>query len=258
MFDPSLGNQGGPLERLTEAVADDTLELSSSAIENGMGSEKVQCYEAGSGFRPRPGWGKFFASGLMEMTEEPRSAGIVGVLGESFGPRGSSDAGTGGFIAKKFADERDDFVFVAIADEVDAFLKTEVGKFAGQRGKKEGAGSEYFEDTEVGVLRIIIAADVDDDPGSAINIGDFFKGVVTGKIVGAELGCEAGEPPSTAAIDVTRGLADPAEFEIAGELGAIKKFAADGIGKKKSAGMASTGEEPVVSGMENGDVIEKV
>ena len=138
------------------------------------------------------------------------------MLGESFGASGSSNAGTGGFIAKKFADKRDDFVFAAVADEVDAFFKAEIGKFAGQRGKKEGAGGEYFEDTEVGVLRIVVAADVDHDPGPAINIGDFFKGVVTRKIVGAEFGGEAGEPLSTAAIDITRGLADPAEFEIVG------------------------------------------
>ena len=107
-------------------------------------------------------------------------------------------------------------------------------------------------------MRIVVAADVYDDPGPTINIGDFFKGVVTGKIVGAELGCEAGEPPSTAAIDVTRGLADPAEFELAGELGAVKKFTADGIGKQKNTGMTSTSEESVVTGMEDGDMIEKV
>ena len=69
MFEPSLGDQGSALERLSEAVADDTLELSGSTIENAMGSEEVQCHEARPGFWPRTGWGKFFASGLMEMSE---------------------------------------------------------------------------------------------------------------------------------------------------------------------------------------------
>jgi hypothetical protein len=107
-------------------------------------------------------------------------------------------------------------------------------------------------------LRIVVAADVDHDPGAAINIGDFMEGVVTRKIVGAEFGGETGNPLSTAAIDVTRDLAGPAEFEIAREFRAIKEFAADGMGKKKSTGMASTGKEFVVTGMENGNMIEKV
>jgi hypothetical protein len=179
------------------------------------------------------------------------------VLRESFGPRGSSDAGAGGFIAKKLSDERDDFAFAAIANEVDTFLKAEIGKFAGERSEKEGAGGKHLEDTEVGILRIVVAPDVDDDPGSAINIGDFLKGVATGNIVGAKFGPKTREPFSAAPIDVTRGLADPAEFKITVELGATKEFSADGIGKKKSTRMTCTGEEPVVTRMENGDMIEK-
>ena len=180
------------------------------------------------------------------------------MLSESLGACCSSDSGAGGFVAKKSADKRNDFVFVAVADEVDAFLEAEITKFTGQRGEEEGPGGEYFKDAEVGVLGIVVAAHIDDDPGPTINSGDFFKGVVTREIVSAEFGGEAGNPLSTAAIDVTRGLADPAEFELAGELGAVKKFTADGIGKQKNTGMTSTSEESVVTGMEDGDMIEKV
>lgn len=180
------------------------------------------------------------------------------MLSESLGACRSSDAGAGGFIAKKFANERNDFVFVAVANEVDAFLKAEIRKFAWQRGKEKSTRGKCFEDAEVGVLRIVVAPDVDDDPGSTINGGDFFEGVVTREIVGTEFGSEPGEPLGTAAIDATGGLADPAKFEIAGELGAVKKFTADGIGEKKSAGVASTREERIVTGMEDCDMIEKV
>ena len=103
-----------------------------------------------------------------------RGTGIVSVLGESFGPRGIGDAIAGWFVDKKFADKGNDFGLVAVADEVHAFPESESRELGGERSEEKSAGGEHLESAEVGVLRKIVTANIDDDSRAAIDVRDFL------------------------------------------------------------------------------------